>query len=59
LEFAEKCIDANKHNHVTTTYYLLLKKHLESGGTSVCDINSPDFDCESIKPKVSEIKSKN
>ena len=24
--YAEKCIDANKHNHVTTTYYLLLKK---------------------------------
>mmetsp|Transcript_29035 Transcript_29035/g.51943 ORF Transcript_29035/g.51943 Transcript_29035/m.51943 type:complete len:477 (+) Transcript_29035:2223-3653(+) len=26
LEHAEKCILANRHNHVTTTYYLLLNK---------------------------------
>ena len=25
-EYAIKCINANKHNHVTTSYYLLLKK---------------------------------
>jgi hypothetical protein len=22
-----KCINANKHNHVTTSYYLLLKRY--------------------------------
>jgi 5'-AMP-activated protein kinase catalytic alpha subunit len=26
-DHGQKCIEANKHNHVTTTYYLLLKKH--------------------------------
>ncbi len=59
LEFSEKCIDANKHNHVTTTYYLLLKKYLESGGKSLYDINSPDFDSETIIPKISKKKSFN
>ena len=57
LEFAEKCIEANKHNHVTTTYYLLLKKELETGGASHYDINSPSFDNNCIQPKVSFTKS--
>lgn len=26
-EHGQKCIEANKHNHITTTYYLLLKKY--------------------------------
>lgn len=30
-EYAVKCLDANKHNHVTTCYYLLLKR-LEKEG---------------------------
>jgi len=25
-EYVVKCINANKHNHATTTYYLLLKR---------------------------------
>ncbi len=25
-EYAVRCLDANKHNHVTTCYYLLLKR---------------------------------
>jgi 5'-AMP-activated protein kinase catalytic alpha subunit len=33
-EYAAKCIDANKHNHLSTTYYLLLKKILKDGGKS-------------------------
>lgn len=28
----------NKHNHVTTTYYLLLKAKISSGAESVADI---------------------
>ena len=31
----------NKHNHGTSTYHLLLKKHLISGGKSVADISVP------------------
>ena len=30
-EYAVRCLDANKHNHATTCYYLLLKK-LERDG---------------------------
>ncbi|OMJ69520.1 hypothetical protein SteCoe_32751 [Stentor coeruleus] len=31
---AYKSIESNKHDNVTTAYYLTLKKHLESGGLS-------------------------
>ena len=44
LEYAERCIEANKHNHVTTTYYLLLKKHIASGGKSNADFSSSNYD---------------
>ena len=30
-EHAKSCIEANRHNHVTTTYYLLLAKKLRDG----------------------------
>lgn len=30
-EYVIKCINANKHNHATTSYYLLLKKAEKSG----------------------------
>ena len=33
----------NKHNHITTTYYLLLKKKIKKGINSICDITSNDF----------------
>lgn len=32
-EFAERCIEANKHNSTTAAYFLLLKKHIENGRT--------------------------
>lgn len=38
LEYGKKCVEANKHNQVTSTYYLLLKKMLKEGGKSVADI---------------------
>jgi len=34
---------ANRHNHVTTTYYLLLKKHLRLGRTSIADLTSDEY----------------
>lgn len=43
-DYTLKCLEANKHNHVTTVYYLLLKKHIENGGKSCADIGSADFD---------------
>ena len=50
LEYALRCIEANKHNHITTTYYLLLKKHLKAGNASSSDLSSPSFDYSSIQP---------
>jgi len=41
--YAKKCIEANKHNHITTSYYLLLQEHLRNGGRSDADLASPDF----------------
>ena len=32
IEHSQKCIEANKHNHITTTYYLLVKKFQASEG---------------------------
>ena len=33
----------NKHNHITTTYYLILKKKIKKGISSVCDMSSSEF----------------
>ena len=33
----------NKHNHITTTYYLILKKKIKKGINSICDMNSNGF----------------
>lgn len=50
INYAQQCIDANKHNHVTTTYYLLLKKYSQCGGKSPADINCETFDHNLITP---------
>jgi 5'-AMP-activated protein kinase catalytic alpha subunit len=41
--YVQKCIEANKHNSDTTTYYLMLKKHLTEGGASPGDIGAHHF----------------
>ena len=33
----------NKHNLITTTYYLLLNKRIKEGKKSICDMTSDDF----------------
>lgn len=38
-DYAVKCINANKHNHVTTSYYLLLKRYEQLG-----EISDKDFE---------------
>lgn len=35
-EYCQKCLEANKHNNVTTTYYLLLKKFCADQGVVQC-----------------------
>ena len=41
--YARKCIQANKHNHISATYYLLLKDMLRKGEKSIADVRSPDY----------------
>ncbi|CAD8055379.1 unnamed protein product [Paramecium sonneborni] len=48
IEYAEKCIESNRHNHVTTTYYLLLKKYIIAGNKSIADISSELFEPQRI-----------
>ena len=44
IDYAKKCLEANKHNTITATYFLLLKKHVKSGGESIADPRSPKYD---------------
>lgn len=46
-EFAVKCLKTNKHNHVTTTYYLLQEKRLRERGqgpVTAVDLAIADLD---------------
>ncbi|CAK71237.1 unnamed protein product (macronuclear) [Paramecium tetraurelia] len=51
IDHAQKCLDANKHNEITTFYHLLLKRHLTNGGRSTADLNSESFDITLLEPK--------
>ena len=42
-EYTKKCIEANKHNLSTTTYYLLLQKYIREGGKTSANISSKLF----------------
>lgn len=44
LDSIIKNVEANRHSNITTIYYLLLKRHLKNGGTSICDLADPEFD---------------
>jgi len=37
-DHARRFIEANKHNPLTTCYYLTLKRFIRSGGKSIADI---------------------
>ncbi len=50
LDFTKKCIEANRHNDATTTYYLMLKKHIRQGGTSKTYLGQKEFDPSLIEP---------
>ena len=43
-DYVRNCIEANRHNSVTTTYHLALKKFIKDGGESPCDFTSKQFD---------------
>ena len=55
-DYARKCIEANKHNHITATYYLCLKKHLRNGGQSIADVRSPKYDAKVFLRRYGNLK---
>ena len=50
IDFARRCIEANRHNNATTTYYLLLKRFVREGGISKTALGSKHFDPSLIEP---------
>lgn len=50
-DHAQRSIEANRHNSVTTSYYLLLKKNLKNGKESKADIASTSFDKALLEPQ--------
>jgi 5'-AMP-activated protein kinase, catalytic alpha subunit len=43
-DYVAKCLEANRHNNATTTYYLSLKRHISEGGHTSYDLSSKSFD---------------
>jgi 5'-AMP-activated protein kinase catalytic alpha subunit len=39
-DYVSKCLEANRHNNATTSYYLSLKKYLTEGGRASSDLSS-------------------
>jgi len=57
-EYAVKCLQTNKHNHVTTTYYLLLEKRLRAaneGKTAAPPLSVADLDGASFEDFNTEV----
>jgi len=42
-EDVRRAVLSNRHNNVTTTYYLLLKSYIKNGATSIADLVSPEY----------------
>ena len=57
VDYARKCLEANKHNHVTATYYLILKKHIKAGGASVADARLPSYNPQVFLKRVPNMKN--
>lgn len=55
-EYTKKCVEANKHNAATTTYYLLLQKFVREGGCSPADISSPLFEPATIGKRLKQLR---
>ena len=57
VDYARKCIEANKKNHVTACYFLLLKKHIKGGGESIADARKPSYDPNVFLKRVPNFKN--
>lgn len=49
-------LEANRHNSLTTTYYLIFKKYLKNGNKSEYDLGSDNFDPKILSPSYSNPK---
>lgn len=49
-DYITKCVEANRHNSVTTAYYLTFKKYIKAGNHSQCDMSSASFNRTLIEP---------
>lgn len=50
LDYVQTCVEANRHNEVTVTYYLAMKKFLKEGGISKYNLGDENFDHSLIQP---------
>ena len=50
-DYVGKCLEANRHNNATTSYYLSLKQFISEGGVTSCDMTSKAFDKTQIEPQ--------
>ena len=57
LDYGRKCLEANKKNHVTATYFLLFKKFLKSGGASKADARQPTYDAKKFLQRTSDLRT--
>ena len=57
VDYARKCLEANKHNTVTATYYLILKKHLKAGGESIADARKPTYNPDVFLKRIPNLKN--
>lgn len=61
--YSRKCLQANKHNHVSASYYLLFKEKIKKGIKSDADVRSPEYDPKQFEhvappPKKETLKDK-
>lgn len=49
LDYSKKCIKANRHNHVTATYHLMIKKKIKQGKITVQTAYASENDLSAIK----------
>ncbi len=50
-DYVSKCLEANRHNNATTSYYLSLKKYISEGGQTSYDLSSKSFDKSLLEPR--------
>lgn len=59
LDYSKKCIEANKHNHVTATYHLLIKKQIKRGEVTIQAAYESENDLSSLMRRQPRFKNFN